>query len=120
MLSHTVSYTITVDVRPFIDQGITQEEIQEELFEKFSTNCGPSDKDGHVEFQTDNEWYQSRLDDMENILNTMVFNKRNPKKVECPHCGSDVTELLHGYCMDCSKEKQLMLNHILDEYKHNE
>lgn len=120
MLSHTVSYTIKVDVSHYIDQGITQKEINKELFEKFSTHFTPSYEKGYVEFEADNEWYQSRLDDMENILNTMLFNKRNPKKVECPHCGSDVTELLHGYCMDCSKEKQLMLNHILDDYKQNE
>ena len=121
MLSHTVSYTVHINVDDFLDKGLTFPEIFEEMNKHFSFNrVSPSANDGHIDFEAYNEYYKSDLETIEGILQTMVKNKKHHKKVECPHCGSDVTELLHGYCMDCSKEKQLMLNHILDDYKQNE
>ncbi len=123
MLSHTVSYTIHVNIEEYIRQGLDQEDIVNKINELHQINFVSTDGDKNIQFIVYSEFYKKDIDDIEDILNTMLFNKkRNMKHDEqelycCPHCGADVFELLNGYCMDCSKDKQRMVDHIIEQYE---
>jgi len=111
MLSHTVSYTIHVNIEEYIRQGLNQEDIVNNINELHQINFVSTDGiNSNIKFTVYSEFYKQDIDEIENILNTMLFNKKYPKKVECPQCGSDVMELREGVCMDCCKENQRRLD----------
>jgi hypothetical protein len=115
MLSHTISYTIHLEIEQYTNQGLKQQDIINKINELHQRNFASADGiNDNIKFTVYSEFYKQDIDEIENILNSMLFTKKYPKKVECPQCGADVMELREGVCMDCCKENQRRLD------EHNE
>ena len=119
MLDHTVSYTIHLEIEKYTNQGLKQQDIINKINELYQTNFASADGiNSNIKFTAYSEFYKQDMDEIENILNTMLFNKKHNKDEQvlycCNQCGHDATQFQEGVCMDCCKENQRRLD------EHNE